>query len=59
MKCRLEVVESIPAFYNSAALDPEKCWIIHVHPEKLILDGQRQYIFIDRRTGALTDVMTN
>jgi hypothetical protein len=60
MKCRLEIVESIPGpFYNSTALDPGKCWIVHVCPERLMLDGKQQYIIVDRDTGAFTDIMTS
>jgi hypothetical protein len=57
MKCRLEIIESIPGpFYNSAALDPGKCWIVHVCPEKFMLDGKQQYIMVDKDTGTMMEV---
>lgn len=57
MKDRLEIVDFMPdPFYNSTRLHPEKCWIVHVRPEKFMLDGEQNYILVDKETGTMKGV---
>jgi hypothetical protein len=59
MRNRLEIVDRITgATYASPVIDPDKCWIVRVHPEELMLDGKNQYIVIDKANGTATEVTT-
>jgi len=60
MRNRLEIVDRITgATYAPPVIDPEKCWIVRVHPEGLMLDGEEQYIVIDKASGKMTEVTTS
>jgi len=60
IKSRLEIVDHISGIlYNPDKVDLKNSWIIHVEPEKPILDGEDQYIVIDKKTGIMTEVTTN
>ena len=60
IESRLEIVDHISGIlYNIGKINLKNSWIIHVEPEKPILDGEDQYIVIDKKTGIMTEVTTN
>jgi|GEM_PF-2304961 hypothetical protein len=60
IKNRLEIVDRISGIiYMPTNIDFKNSWIIHVKSEESILDGQEQYVVVDKKTGIMTEVTTN
>jgi len=58
IKERFEIVDHISgSFYMPGNINLKNCWIIHVQKEELILDGQNQYIIIDKNTGVMNEII--
>lgn len=59
MKDRLKIVDHIPGLLcASTEIYVEKCWIVHVQHEKMTLDGEEQYIVVDKKTGDMKEITT-
>jgi hypothetical protein len=59
MKDRLRIVARILGpLYTSAGVNPEKCWIVPVQHERMMLDGEEQYIIVDKKTGDMKEIAT-
>ena len=60
IKNRLEIVDRISGIiYMPTNIDFKNSWIIHVKSGESILDGQEQYVVVDKKTGIMTEVTTN
>jgi hypothetical protein len=58
IKSRCEIVDSISGdFYMSEKIDFKNSYIVYIKKEELVLDGPKQYVVTDKKTGVMNEII--